>query len=177
MLSLFFKLPNTRKYQWKLKHCYIWLELKVIFCHHCKEYCASYISWYPMYRKWHLLEKAELNIYFPNYFPAKLPDKLHCPQDYPKVWEQRKILFSSIWYRVWVVLGIIFRTCPLGKKWLWGSHKISHKQCDWRSLENTILAHYLKGKTEVLNNHKPLSGSFKQNSFVTNSLKTCLENM
>lgn len=37
-----------------------------------------------MYRKWHLLEKAELNIYFPNYFPAKLPDKLHCPQDYPK---------------------------------------------------------------------------------------------
>ena len=70
-----------------------------------------------------------------------------------------------------------FQRCPLGKKWLWGSYKISHKQCGWRSLENTILAHYLKGKTEVLNNHKPLIGRLKQNSFVTNSLKTCLENM
>lgn len=47
-----------------------------------------------MYIKWHLLEKAELNIYFPNYFPGKLPGKLHYPQDYPKLLEQRKILFS-----------------------------------------------------------------------------------
>jgi len=31
LLSLFFKFPNTRKYQWKLTHCYIRPELKVIF--------------------------------------------------------------------------------------------------------------------------------------------------
>lgn len=115
-----------------------------------------------MYRKWHLLEKAELNIYFPNYFPAKLPDKLHYPQDYPKLLKQRKILFSSVWYKAWLVLVIVFSKMRFGKKWLWRLHKISHKKCNWRLLENTILAHYLKGKIEVLNNHKPLSGGLKQ---------------
>lgn len=130
-----------------------------------------------MYRKWHLLEKAELNIYFPNSFPGKLPGKLHYPQDYPKLLEQRKILFSLVWYKGWLILAIILSKGPSGKKWLWGLYKWSRKKHYWRLLENTTLAHSLKGDTGVLNHYKPVSGGFEQNSVVTNSLETCLENV
>lgn len=155
----------------------MWLEPKVIFWHHCKEYSASYISWYPMYRKWHLLEKAEVNIYFPNYFPGKLPGKLHYPRDYPKLLEQRKVLFSLVWHKGWLVLVIILSKMPFGEKWLWGPHKWSRKKHHWRILENTTPAHSLKGKIGVLNNYKPSSSGFEKNSVVTNSLKICLENV
>lgn len=155
----------------------MWLELKAIFCHHCKEYCASYMSWYPMYRKWHLLEKAELNIYFPNYLPAKFPGKLHYPRDYPKLLKQRKILFSSVWCKACAALVILFSKMPFGEKWLWGPLILSHQKRYWRLLENTTLAHFPTGETEVLNNHKPPSDGFRQDCIVTNSLKTCLKNV
>lgn len=125
LLLLFLKFPKVRKYQWKLGNYYIWLELKVIFCHACKAYCTSYISWYPMYRKWHLLEKAELNIYFPNYCLAKLPDKMHYPQDYPILLKQRQILSSSVQWKVGLFWLSFFSKMPFDKKCLWWPHKLS----------------------------------------------------
>lgn len=72
-----------------------------------------------MYRKWHLLEKAELNIYFPNDFPVKLPGKLNYSQDYSKLLKQ-KTLFSSVWCKAWPTLVIIFSKMSFEKKWYEG---------------------------------------------------------
>lgn len=127
-----------------------------------------------MYRKWHLLEKAELNIYFPNSFSGKLPGKLYYPQDYSKLLEQRKILLSLVWYKGWLVLAIILSKMPSGRKWLWGLHKWSRKKHYWRLLENTTLAHSLKGEIGVLNHYKPVNGLY---SVLTNGLEMCLENV
>lgn len=73
--------------------------------------------------------------------------------------------------------GYHFFKDALWEKWLWGPHKLSCKKRYWRLLENTTLVRSLWGETEVLNNQKPLSGGFEQNSIVTKSLKTRLENV
>lgn len=113
---------------------------------------------------------------FQTIFSAKLPDKLHCLQDYLKLVKQRKVLLNSVWCKAWLVLMIIFLKPPCGKR-LWGPHKLSGKKRYWRYLENTTTAHSLKNETEILNNREPLSDGFEQDSTATLCLKIFLENM